>query len=114
MSAGNFSCESSYIVSMEILLLLCLYFLTQKPDFNVTIQPLLSELKNSEELLRFLKDLSSFADLLGKKPKEKEKAPPCKEAEKGEHKEKPQSQASGIADGFIEKFLSDYLNRSKS
>ena len=105
---------------MEIIALFLLYCIAQKPEFHKSIQPLMSELKNSEEVLRFIKDLSSFADLFTQNKKTdcptSPNSPPPSSAsqsaqnEKCDH-EKPQSQTKGIADDFIEKFLSSYLRK---
>ena len=93
---------------MEMLALLFLYLLTQNPDFSHKVQSLCKELKNSEELLRFLKDLSCFSDLFSKqKRKEPPKTPP--EPPKQDEKSPSKSPTSGIADGFIENFLNEYL-----
>lgn len=47
---------------MEIMLLL-LYYLSQNPDFPERVKPLMGQLKNSEEMLKFLNDLSRFSDI---------------------------------------------------
>lgn len=86
---------------MELLCLLLLYLIAQNPDFPQKLSPVLQNLKNSEEALRFLKDLSDFSCSF--KPKD-ESAPP-------EEKEKSQSPTDGIANEFIEKILNDYLKR---
>lgn len=88
---------------MELLTLLFLYLLTQNPDFPKKIQPLCKGLKNSEEILRFLKDLSAFSDLFSKKDEKKE------EGRKEDKKSPSDSPTSGIADGLIENFLKNYL-----
>ncbi len=88
---------------MELLTLLFLYLLTQNPDFPKKIQPLCQGLKNSEDILRFLKDLSAFSDLFSKKEEKKE------DVRKEDKKSPSDSPTGGIADGFIENFLKDYL-----
>jgi len=45
---------------MEILMLVLLYYLSQNPDFSDSVKPLMAKLKDSEQMLCFLKDLSSF------------------------------------------------------
>ena len=104
MQTVNFCVSSEYTESMEMLALLFLYLLSQNHDFSQKIQSLCKELKNSEELLRFIKDLSCFSDLFPKKKQEKEPEPTKKE-----QKEPPVNPTSGIADEFIEKFFNDYL-----
>ena len=85
---------------MELLALILLYLLTQNPEFSQKLQPILEQLKNSENALRFLKDFSAFSGGTAKKD------PP-----KQEEKEKPQSPTKGIADEFIETLLNEYLKR---
>lgn len=117
--------RGSYIVSMEIMMLMLLYFLAQNPDFPESVKPLMGKLKNSEEMLKFLNDLSRFSEmfsLLQKQGKEKDKTPPPPPPPKGEkaepaappppeEKEKPQSPTSGIADEFIEQCLERYFKK---
>ena len=55
--------RGSYIVSMEIMMLMLLYFLAQNPDFPESVKPLMGKLKNSEEMLKFLNDLSRFSEM---------------------------------------------------
>lgn len=106
-------------------MLILLYYLSQNPDFPESVKPIMCKLKNSEELLKFLNDLSKFSEMFalfqkqnegaGKNPppppkdkedcgEEKRKAPP-------EEKEKPQSPTSGIADKFIEDCLDRYFKK---
>ena len=115
----------SYIVSMEIMMLMLLYFLAQNPDFPESVKPLMGKLKNSEEMLKFLNDLSRFSEMFSlfqKQGKEKDKTPPPPPPPKGEkaepaappppeEKEKPQSPTSGIADEFIEQCLERYFKK---
>lgn len=71
--------RGSYIVSMEIMMLMLLYFLAQNPDFPESVKPLMGKLKNSEEMLKFLNDLSRFSEMFSlfqKQGKEKDKTPP--------------------------------------
>ena len=117
--------RGSYIVSMEIMMLMLLYFLAQNPDFPESVKPLMGKLKNSEEMLKFLNDLSRFSEmfcLFQKQGKEKHKTPPPPPPPKGEkaepaappppeEKEKPQSPTSGIADEFIEQCLERYFKK---
>ena len=116
---------SSYIVSIEIMMLMLLYFLAQNPDFPESVKPLMGKLKNSEEMLKFLNDLSRFSEMFSlfqKQGKEKDKTPPPPPPPKGEkaepaappppeEKEKPQSPTSGIADEFIEQCLERYFKK---
>ena len=94
---------------MELLILVLLYYLSQNPDFSESVKPLMSQLKNSEQLLSFLKDLSTFSEKFhfttGEKPKEKPDEP------KTEKKEAPQSPTEGIANAFIQNILDGYFNK---
>ncbi|MFR1982606.1 MAG: hypothetical protein ACLS4Z_01930 [Christensenellaceae bacterium] len=109
---------------MEIMMLMLLYFLAQNPDFPESVKPLMGKLKNSEEMLKFLNDLSRFSEMFSlfqKQGKEKDKTPPPPPPPKGEkaepaappppEKEKPQSPTSGIADEFIEQCLERYFKK---
>lgn len=97
---------------MEILVLILLYYLSQNPDFPESVKPLMGQLKNSEKMLSFLNDLSSFTQTFGsiKKEPPTPKREDCDEHEKKEEK-KPQSPTEGIADDFIQKILEGYLQK---
>ncbi|MBQ4053321.1 MAG: hypothetical protein IJD33_03175 [Clostridia bacterium] len=103
---------------MEILILVLLYYLSQNPDFSESVRPLMAKLKNSEQMLSFLKDLSTFSQTFStfKGEEKKTDVPPNKEKPKqeppNEHKEKPQSPTEGIADEFIQSILDSYLKKS--
>ena len=94
---------------MEILMLVLLYYLSQNPDFSESIKPIMNQIKDSEQMLRFLKDLSQFAETFNFKCKEqKSETPPNSNEEK---KESPQSPTSGIADEFIQSMLDSYFKK---
>ena len=137
MRAGNFSSVFSYIESMEILMLILLYYLSQNPDFPESVRPLMGQLKNSEEMLKFINDLSRFSDLFSalRRPGEKgdggsggsagapgktgapggtppKDGPSAPEREKRGQKENTPSPTSGIADKFIEECLEKYFKGS--
>lgn len=138
MRPGNFSSVFSYIESMEILMLILLYYLSQNPDFPESVRPLMGQLKNSEEMLKFINDLSRFSDLFSalRRPGEKgdggsggsagapgkngapggtppkPDGPSATEKEKRGQKENPPSPTSGIADKFIEECLEKYFKGS--
>lgn len=95
---------------MEILILVLLYYLSQKPDFHESVSPFISKLKNSEHLLSFLKDLSDFSKTFSAFSGEKKEEEPSKKEEKQE--KNPQSPVSGIADEFIKQTLESYLKKS--
>lgn len=96
-------------------MLVLLYYLSQNPDFSESVKPLMSQLKDSEQMLSFLKDLSKFSDTFSSfkstrqksEPPPKENPPPMDAAKK----EKPQSPTEGIADDFIQKILDSYLQK---
>ncbi len=111
-------------------MLVLLYYLSQNPDFAQSVKPLMGQLKNSQQMLNFLNDLSKFNETFStikqqppkkadgeKDPQQKhgeqktEEPQPQKNAD-GEEKEKsPQSPTAGIADDFIQKILEGYLKK---
>ena len=106
-------------------MLVLLYYLSQNADFAESVKPLMSKIKDSEEMLRFLNDLSKFTQTFStlntdppkkeekkEQPKEKskEKCDPKKESD--ENKKDPQSPTSGIADEFIQSILDSYLKKT--
>lgn len=98
---------------MEILILVLFYYLAQNPEFAQSVQPLMEKLKDSQQMLDFLKDLSKFTQAFGgaqsgEKPQPPKQEQPKKEDEK---QEKPQSPTAGIADEFIENILNGYLKK---
>ena len=101
---------------MEILILVLLYYLSQNPDFSESVRPLMAKLKNSEQMLSFLKDLSNFSQTFSTFKGEEKKTPPKTDYKKDnntkENKEKPQSPTEGIADEFIQSILDSYLKKS--
>lgn len=114
---------------MELLILIILYYLSQNPDFEQSVKPLLGELKNSEHALKFLEELSQFSKLFStlnskndggmdgsnKKSEAKKEEPQTKQAPpKAEEKpSKESSPTAGIADGFIEELLEKYFHSTK-
>ena len=103
---------------MEILTLILLYCLSQNPDFPESVKPLMSSLKNSEQMLGFLNELSRFTQTFSTfqtsaPKKDSEKKEHTEKAEKAETDEKkePQSPTSGIADAFIQQMLESYLKK---
>lgn len=92
-----------------------LYYFSQNPDFAESVKPLMAKLKDSEQMLRFLNDLSKFTQTFStfqsptkdcEEPPKKQETPPCKEENKN-----PQSPTAGIADEFIQQILDGYLNK---
>ena len=104
---------------MELFVLIMLYYLSQNPDFERSVKPLLGELKNSEQALKFLEELSQFSKLFssfqnkkgggrdGFKGENSASSATPKEAPKGKDESSP---TSGIADGFIEELLQKYFH----
>ena len=112
--------------NMEILILVLLYYLSQNPDFADSVKPLMGQIKDSEEMLRFVNDLSKFTQTFaaftgegadgkgnpGKDCKQGKPQPdPPSAPPKGEKKENPQSPTAGIADEFIQNILDSYLKK---
>ena len=85
-------------------MLVLLYYLSQNPDFSESVKPLMAKLKNSEQMLGFLKDLSSFTQTFSSLKADA----PTKEEPK---KENPQSPTEGIADECIQNILDSYLKK---
>lgn len=103
---------------MEILILVLLYYLSQNPDFSESVKPLMAKLKDSEQMLGFLKDLSKFTQAFSgfqtnpkDPPAEKPPSKEEKEPDRKQEKEKPQSPTEGIADEFIQNILDSYLKK---
>ena len=88
-----------------------LYYLSQNPDFSESVRPLMTKLKNSEQMLNFLKDLSTFTQTFNTFQQPKKADGEAEEKPKNE-KENPQSPTSGIADEFIQNILDNYLKKS--
>ena len=111
--------------SMEILMLVLLYYLSQNPDFAESVKPLMGQLKNSQQMLNFLNDLSKFSetfstlkqknnaqDKQGTNASAQETSQKSESREQENEKEKPpQSPTTGIADDFIQKILDGYLKK---
>ena len=103
---------------MEILILVLLYYLSQNPDFADSVKPIITQIKDSEEMLCFLNDLSKFTQTFsaftGKdaqnKTQETANEKSCADSEPCE-KENPQSPTKGIADAFIQNILDSYLKK---
>jgi hypothetical protein len=101
---------------MEILLLVFLYYLSQNPNFEQSVKPLMEQLKNSEQTLRFLKDLAKFNETF--QTNKNSSTPPEQEAcheKKSENKKQSDdpSPTLGIADDFIQSILDGYWNKKK-
>lgn len=95
---------------MEIFILVLLYYLSQNPAFAESVKPLMSQIKDSQQMLNFLNDLSKFSQTFGGFTGEKTEKKEDKEKE--EHKKTPQSPTQGIADEFIQNILENYLKKN--
>ena len=97
-------------------MLVLLYCLSQTNDFSESLKPLMEKLKNSEQMLCFLKDLSRFSQTFSTFRSETGKQSNCEEKQpkppNPEKKEEPQSPTAGIADEFIQSILNNYLKQS--
>ena len=93
-------------------MLVLLYYLSQNPDFPESVKPLMGQLKNSQQMLSFLNDLSKFSETFStfKSDKQTEKEEKKNSEQKKDEKD-PQSPTLGIADEFIQNILDSYLKK---
>ena len=100
---------------MELICLFCLYYLSQIPQFAESVKPLMSTLKNSEQMLKFINDLSKFSAYFssGAQPNDAPPTPPPPKHDEKKEQEKenkePHSPTEKIADEFIEQILGNYF-----
>ena len=96
-------------------MLVLLYYLSQNPDFHESVKPLMGQLKNSEQMLSFLNDLSKFSQTFtafqAKKGEPPQKEPPQKEPPQAPEEKQSASPTNGIADEFIQQILDSYLTK---
>lgn len=95
-------------------MLVLLYYFSQNPDFAESVKPLMSKIKDSEQMLSFLNDLSKFSQAFQGFSGKSDKSDTCKQEkppEKKEDKKTPQSPTEGIADEFIQNILESYLQK---
>ena len=97
-------------------MLVLLYYLSQNPNFAESVKPLMANLKDSQQMLDFLNDLSKFTQTFStlqtsKESGKTEKKQQKENAPKPQDKKEPQSPTSGIADEFIERILNGYLQK---
>ena len=97
-------------------MLVLLYYLSQNPDFPKSLKPLMGQLKNSEQMLGFLNELSKFTQTFSafkntcsESAKNEKTEYPTKSECKNE--KTPQSPTTGIADEFIQQILDSYLQK---
>ena len=91
---------------MEICILILLYYLSQNPNFNESVQPIMEKLKDSQHMLSFLNELSNFAQTFGGCQSQEKKD------EKPKEEKKSQSPTEGIANEFIEQILEKCLSHN--
>lgn len=93
-------------------MLVLLYYLSQNPNFAESMKPLMGQLKNSEQMLGFLNDLSKFSQTFSTfQSQTKKDEPPTKEQPEDKKEKEPQSPTAGIADDFIQQILEGYLKK---
>ena len=95
-------------------MLVLLYYLSQNPDFHESVKPLMGQLKNSEQMLSFLNDLSKFSQTFTAFQAKKDEPPPKEPPQKPQEPEEKKQSASptnGIADEFIQQILDSYLTK---
>ena len=108
-------------------MLVLLYYLSQNPDFAQSVKPLMGQLKNSQQMLNFLNDLSKFNETFSSlKQQPAQKTDDCKQGSSKQTDAEPQkssddgatqkekssqSPTAGIADDFIQKILDGYLKK---
>ena len=101
-------------------MLVLMYYLSQNPQFAESVKPLMGQLKNSQQMLSFLNDLSKFTQTFSSfsntsTPKDKQTSSNDdkeKQAEQQTAQKNPQSPTSGIADDFIQNILESYLKKN--
>lgn len=93
-------------------MLVLLYYFSQNPNFAESVKPLMSKLKDSEQMLSFLNDLSKFSQTFStfQSAQGKDMKNEPREEKKEKDEKKPQSPTSGIADEFIQQILDNYLS----
>ena len=100
-------------MSMELIILAFLYLLSKDPDFSKAVKPILSGIKNSEDLLKFVGDISKFSSMFTSPPKPPESPPKTEQSPKEEPKQDKEkaskSPTEGIADAFIQQCLENYF-----
>ena len=99
-------------------MLVLFYYLSQNPDFAESVKPLMTQLKDSEQMLHFLNDLSKFSQTFSTfqstqpKTEETKKTDEKEKKSEKEQEKSPQSPTSGIADDFIQSILENYLKKT--
>ena len=99
---------------MELICLFCLYYLSQNPRFAESVKPLMASLQNSEQMLKFINDLSKFytyfsSNEQARTPKAETKKQPDNAEESNFSKSEGSSPTANVAGDFIEQVLSNYF-----
>ncbi len=98
-------------------MLVLLYYLSQNPSFAESVKPLMAQIKDSQQMLSFLNDLSQFSQTFSTfkfDPPQPPKTEPCAEKphpEPPKEEKTPQSPTENIADAFIQNILDSYLKQ---
>lgn len=96
-------------------MLVLLYYLSQNPTFAESVKPLMAQIKDSQQMLSFLNDLSKFSQTFSTfKFDSPQKEEPCAEKphpEPPKDEKTPQSPTEKIADTFIQNILDSYLKQ---
>ena len=95
-------------------MLVLLYYLSQNPSFAESVKPLMAQIKDSQQMLSFLNDLSKFSQTFSSFKFNPPPQEPCAEkTQKQPPKEDkaPQSPTENIADAFIQNILDSYLKQ---
>ena len=93
-------------------MLVLMYYLSQNPQFAESVKPLMGQLKNSQQMLSFLNDLSKFTQTFSTFGSAAQPTKENGQEAKAETQKTPQSPTSGIADDFIQNILESYLKKS--
>ena len=93
-------------------MLVLLYYLSQNPKFAESIKPLMSKIKDSEQMLQFLNDLSRFTQTLGAFQSASDEKPKTEKPPDEETKKASASPTEGIADAFIQQILDGYFKKN--
>jgi len=97
-------------------MLVLLYYLSQNPSFAESVKPLMAQIKDSQQMLSFLNDLSKFSQTFSAfkfdpPPKKEEPSAEKPHPEPPKEEKTPQSPTENIADAFIQNILDSYLKQ---
>ena len=94
-------------------MLVLLYYLSQNPSFAESVKPLMTQIKDSQQMLSFLNDLSKFSQTFSAFKFDPPQQEPCAEKPQAQPTDdkSPISPTEKIADGFIQNILDSYLKQ---